>query len=85
MNSQQQDIDPFIRIESISEELTYIARIEIEIVETQSNDIVWSGEISRIHHVVPGEYMHEDRARPAFRRAFRAVLARYPSLSSDDS
>jgi|APSaa5957512535_1039671.scaffolds.fasta_scaffold07730_4 hypothetical protein len=85
LNSQQQDIDPFIRVESITEELDYIARIEIEIIETQSDEMVWSGEISRIHQVVPGEYMHEERARPAFRQAFRAVLASYPPLSSDDS
>ena len=85
LNTQQQDIDPFIRVESISVQLDYIARIEIEITETSSNNVIWGGTISRIHQVTPGEYMHEDRSRPAFRQAFRSVLASYPSLLADDS
>ncbi|NKB34536.1 MAG: hypothetical protein GKR91_15700 [Pseudomonadales bacterium] len=85
LNSQQQDVDPFVRVESISVQLDYVARIEIEMIETRSNDVVWGGTISRIHQVIPGEYMHEDRARPAFLQAFRNVLASYPPLFSDDS
>ena len=85
LSSEQQDIDPFVLMEAFTEELSYIARIDINIVETASNRPVWGGSISRIHQVTPGEYMHEDRARPAFRQAFRAVLASYPSLIGDDS
>ncbi len=85
LSSEQQEIDPFVRIESLNVELNYIATIEISIFETATNDLVWGGSISRIHQVVPGEYMHEDRARPAFQQAFRSVLASYPSLVADDS
>lgn len=85
LNSQQQNVDPFVRVESISVQLDYIARIEIEMIETATNNAVWGGTISRIHQVSPGEYMHEDRARPAFTQAFRSVLASYPSLIADDS
>lgn len=74
----QQEIDPFVRIESLNVELNYIAQIEIEIIETRSNDVVWAGSVSRIHQVTPGEYMHEDRARPYFYQAFQSLLASYP-------
>ncbi|PCJ28220.1 MAG: hypothetical protein COA96_01555 [SAR86 cluster bacterium] len=80
----QQEIDPFIRIEALNVELNYIARIEIEIFETRSNDLVWAGSVSRIHQVTPGEYMHEDRARPHFYQAFQSLLASYPALTTSD-
>lgn len=79
LDAEQQEIDPFVRMESLSVELTYIAEIQIDMHETGSDELVWSGSLSRIHHVTPGEYMHEERARPAFLQAFRAVLATYPS------
>ncbi len=85
LRSDQQQIDPFVRIESMSTELNYVAVIEISIVETATGNAVWGGSISRIHQVIPGEYMHEERARPAFRQAFRTVLSSYPALNSDNS
>ncbi len=85
LNSQQEDVDPFVRVESISVQLDYIARIEIEMIESATNNLVWGGTISRIHQVSPGEYMHEERARPAFTQAFRSVLTSYPPLLADDS
>lgn len=78
----QQEIDPFVRIESLNVELNYIAQIEIEILETRSNDVVWAGSVSRIHQVTPGEYMHEDRARPYFYQAFQSLLESYPTLQA---
>jgi len=78
----QEQIDPFVRIERLNVELNYIAKINIEIFETRSNDIVWSGEVSRIHQVTPGEYMHEDRARPYFYQAFQSLLESYPTSGS---
>ena len=85
LTSEQESIDPFVRVEAMNVELNYVAAIDIEIRETATNDIVWAGTISRIHQVVPGEYMHENRARPAFRQAFRALLSSYPPLSADQS
>lgn len=75
---EQQDIDPFVRIDSFSTELNYIATLEVEMYETRTGEQVWGGAISRIHSVVPGEYMHEDRARPEFQQAFRQLLLAYP-------
>ncbi len=79
LDPETEDIDPFVRLESISTELRYIARIDVDIYETRSNDLVWAGSISRIHQVSPGEYMHEDRAKPSFYQAFSNLLADYPS------
>ena len=77
--SDQEDIDPFIRMESLNVELSYIAQINIEIAATATRKRVWAGAISRIHQVTPGEYMHEERARPEFYKAFARVLENYPA------
>lgn len=79
LDPEQQNIDPFIRMEALTVELRYVATIEIEMIETRSSELVWAGTISRIHQVTPGEYMHEERARPAFLQAFNTVLESYPA------
>jgi len=62
LNPEQEDINPFIRQESIDVELRYIAVIDISMLETRTGEEVWVGQVSRIHTVSPGEYMHEGRA-----------------------
>lgn len=79
LNPEQEDINPFIRQESIDVELRYIAVINISMRETRSGEEVWAGRISRIHTVSPGEYMHEGRARIAFQETFRDILRNYPA------
>lgn len=81
----QQDIDPFVRIESLSVELSYVAQIVVEVFETATGDKVWAGAISRIHQVTPGEYMHESRASPAFYDAFVRMLENYPERTHKNS
>lgn len=85
LEADQEQIDPFERVETMNTTISYIAAIEIEISEAASGDSVYAGSINRIHQVAPGEYMHEDRARTAFLQAFRAVLASYPPLPGGDS
>jgi hypothetical protein len=82
LNPDQEQFDPFER--RIEEEivLRYVANIVVDIHESSTNRLVWSGQINRIHSVRPGEYMHEDRARPEFRAAFRELLASYPALAN---
>ena len=79
LNPEQQDINPFIRPEAIDVELRYIAVVEISMRETATGQEVWAGEVSRIHTVTPGEYMHEGPARVAFQETFRDLLNSYPS------
>lgn len=83
LNPEQQDINPFIRQENIDVELNYIATVLIEMTETATGEVVWAGKINRIHHVTPGEYMHEDRARVAFLETFRDLLTHYPSKATE--
>ena len=78
----QESVDPWVEHESIAIELSYIARVEIDIVETRSRDLVWAGSVSRVHRVRPGEYMHEDRVRPYFYKAFQSLLTSYPALDN---
>lgn len=79
LNPDQQEIDPFVRIEALTVEINYVAAIEIKIKESRTDKLVWAGTISRIHQVTPGEYMHEERARPEFHNAFQTVLESYPA------
>lgn len=83
LDANQQNIDPFIRQESIDVELHYIATIDIEMKEATSGRKVWAGQIHRIHRVSPGEYMHEHRATVAFRETFIDLLENYPSRLSN--
>ena len=64
LSIEQEFIDPFMRVEAVNVGLNYVAAIDIEIRETATSDIVSADSKSRIHQVVPGESMHEDRARP---------------------
>lgn len=80
LRPEQEDINPFVRVEALTTELTYIAEIEVRMYETATNNLVWGGSISRIHQVTPGEYMHEGRARLEFQQAFRTLLENYPDL-----
>jgi len=78
LNPETEDVNPFIRQESIDVELRYIAVIDISMRETRTGQEVWAGQISRIHTVSPGEYMHEGPARVAFLETFRDLLQNYP-------
>lgn len=79
LNPEQEAIDPFERQLEEDVTLRYIATIVVDIRESSTGEMVWSGQINRIHTVIPGEYMHEDVARPEFAGAFREMLATYPA------
>lgn len=53
------------------------AAILIEIRDSASSMLIWSGSISRDHDVFVGEYMHE-RSRQAIYNAFTEVLENFP-------
>jgi len=83
LDSEQQKIDPLMRMEAMNVELHYIANIDITMRERQGGKVVWAGSISRIHSVQPGEYMHQEAARGAFLQTFRDLLGQYPSRLKD--
>ncbi len=78
LDPDQQDIDPFTRMESMNLELHYIANIDILMSERRGGKEVWGGTISRVHTVQPGEYMHQEYASSAFLDTFRDLLTEYP-------
>ncbi len=78
LDPETEDINPFVRQESIAVELRYIAVIDISMRETRTGEDVWAGQLSRIHTVTPGEYMHEGPSRVAFLETFRDLLSNYP-------
>ncbi len=79
LNTEQENIDPLVRHDSMNIELHYIATIVVEIKNTADNALLWSGKINRTHHVSPGEYMHGGNARGAFLMAFRNLLKEFPT------
>jgi hypothetical protein len=80
LNPEQELIDPFERSVNQDVTLRYVATILVDMFETSSDRHVWGGRINRIHTVLPGEYMHEERAKPAFLLAFRELLKSYPTI-----
>lgn len=81
LNPEQEDIDPFERRIEEDVVLRYEATILVEIRESASGRVVYAGQINHLHSVTPGEFMHEERARPEFANAFRAMLSSYPALN----
>lgn len=79
LNPEQEEVDPFERRTDQDIMLRYVATIVIEMLEQPSNKVVWAGQVNRIHTVVPGEYMHEENARPEMLAAFRDLLTNYPA------
>lgn len=82
LNPEQEAVDPFNEQIQTEERLRYVAQVQIRMHESDSGEEIWAGQINRIHSVLPGAYMHEDRARPAFRQAFQEALRSYPRLDS---
>jgi len=80
LNPEQEELDPFERGVEDGVMLRYVANIVVEMRESDTGREVWAGRINRIHTVLPGEYMHEDNARPEFRQAFIQMLESYPAL-----
>lgn len=58
--------------------LRFVAKIVIDIRETGTDKIIWSGHLQRIHDVGPGEYMHTGSASIALLDAFTKVLKDFP-------
>lgn len=58
--------------------MRFIARIAIEMRDPETEAIVWSGHIQRLHDVGAGDWMHTGNASQAILQRFTDVLAEYP-------
>lgn len=56
----------------------FMAEVQIQLRNTVSGELVWSGNMVRSHYVEMGSYMHDTMARSAMRDAFMALFADYP-------
>ena len=56
----------------------FIAEVHLKLKNSVTQELVWSGIMSKLHNVSVGSYMHEAPARAAMRNAFFALFADYP-------
>ena len=56
----------------------FIAQVVIEMKDSVSGELLWSGSMQRIHNVYEGSYMHDAPARTAMRNAFLELFAGFP-------
>jgi uncharacterized protein YoaH (UPF0181 family) len=66
--------DSFAEHVATGDALRFVAKIMIEIRDNSTNEVVWAGQIQRIHDVGPGEYMHTGKASMPLLDAFTQVL-----------
>lgn len=63
----------------------FIAEIRVEMKNSVTHELLWSGAISKLHNATRGSYMHEAPARAAMRKALIALFADYPNWILEDS
>lgn len=57
----------------------FIAKVDVELKNSVTREVVWSGTMSKHHYAAIGAYMHDVPARSAMRKAFSALFADYPN------
>lgn len=75
--SEQQPKDDFDEPMAMGTGQRFIARIAIEVRDARTDEIVYSGQVQRLHDVAAGEWMHTGRASQAILTAFDEVLANF--------
>ena len=53
---------------------SFTARLTLRLVDTRTDTEVMRGALSRHHHVAPGDYMHDGRARLSMYEGFQDLL-----------
>ena len=56
----------------------FIAEVHLKLNNSVTQELIWSGIMSKLHNVSVGSYMHEAPARAAMRNAFFALFADFP-------
>lgn len=57
----------------------FIAQVVIELKDSVSGEMIWSGSMQRIHNVYEGSYMHDAPARTAMRNTFLELFTDLPN------
>lgn len=66
-------------VEETAESIRFIAKINVELLNARSREVLWSGSIQRLHTVNAGEYMHVGDASFSFLQAFRDLFSDLPA------
>lgn len=66
------------------DEVRFVARVRIELLDAGSLQEIFSGSIQRLHTVSAGEYMHVGDASISFLQAFRELLSGIPARTPVD-
>ncbi|TDI92036.1 MAG: hypothetical protein E2O54_06625 [Gammaproteobacteria bacterium] len=74
------DADAFQRSMGSDTPGRFMARVVMEMRAADSEEILWSGVLTRVHNVSIGDYMHE-RARVPIKLAFQRLLEDFQSGS----
>ncbi|MFT7044699.1 MAG: hypothetical protein ACJAW7_003478 [Candidatus Azotimanducaceae bacterium] len=80
LSYEQENLSPDSERDNFAEHLAagdaqrFVAKIMIEIRDNSKSELVWAGQIQRIHDVGPGEYMHTGKASTPLLDAFTQVL-----------
>ncbi len=57
----------------------FIAEVHVDMKNSVTGELIWSGLLSRYHNVTMGSYMHDVPARAAMRQAFLELFADFPN------
>ena len=75
--------DDFSRTLSPGGDTRFIAEVHVDLTNSVTGELIWSGLLSRYHNVVMGSYMHDAPARAAMRQAFSDLFAGYPNVKTE--
>ncbi|MEX2365157.1 MAG: hypothetical protein WD601_01030 [Pseudohongiellaceae bacterium] len=75
--SRDRKRDDFDEAIATGDSMRFFARIAIDVRDATTGNLVWSGQIQRLHTVGPGDYMHTGPASIAIFEAFTRVLQGY--------
>ena len=62
----------------------FIAEVQLELKNSVTSELLWSGSMRRVHNVYEGSYMHDSPARAAMRQAFMDIFEDYPNQKMDN-
>lgn len=81
LTSESADEDSMSESLSQGGDSRFVAEVQMELRSNISQELIWSGSMTRVHNVSVGSYMHDSPARAAMRQAFIDMFADYPDPS----
>jgi hypothetical protein len=70
--------DDFAEHIAPGDSLRFVAKVIIKVRDVDTHQVVWEGQVQRLHDVGAGEFMHTGKASIALLDAFTRVLVDFP-------